>query len=323
MSRRYIHERYQHSRDAEFIALYQSGLTLRQVAAKCGVSARPVRDALRRGDIPLRPAGRSRAWEGNPEQRAELVRMYTSGMSVKDIRDQLGCRSEVVVKALRDEGVKARPVGSDIKVFRSEAEVDEVVREYLAGSTSMELAKKHGTTQTTIINYLRERGVERRRGRSPFNNPKWDQQAADLYRQGGWTQDQLAEQFGVTQVTISRHLRMMGLTPKRQPSRRSEHPSWRGGRHIDGQGYVRVKIADSERHLVDGNAADYAAEHRLVMARILGRKLLSESVHHINGDKQDNRPSNLQLRQGAHGVGIALECSSCGSHDVVAVPLAS
>ena len=70
------------------------------------------------------------------------------------------------------------------------------------------------------------------------------------------------------------------------PPRRGENsPSWKGGRHYNGLGYVTLRI-DGKRKL----------EHRLVMEQLIKRPLLpNEVVHHLNGIKDDNRKENLQL----------------------------
>lgn len=47
---------------------------------------------------------------------------------------------------------------------------------------------------------------------------------------------------------------------------------------------------------------------RLVMERIIGRALLpNETVHHKNGNKVDDRPSNLELWATPHGKGQRIE----------------
>ena len=44
------------------------------------------------------------------------------------------------------------------------------------------------------------------------------------------------------------------------------------------------------------NGGRYIAEHRLILEDKIGRFLTNDEVaHHKNGDKQDNRPENLEL----------------------------
>jgi hypothetical protein len=102
------------------------------------------------------------------------------------------------------------------------------------------------------------------------------------------------------------------------------HPQWRGGKHSQ-KGYILIRLVD-DGHMAASmrDKAGYVAEHRLVMAVALGRPLRDgEQVHHINGDKQDNRLENLELRTTAHGPGARFRCSDCGSERVEPVGLAA
>ena len=73
------------------------------------------------------------------------------------------------------------------------------------------------------------------------------------------------------------------------------HPQWRGGR-MHHNGYVSIRVYPDDFFYPMASWCGYVREHRLVMAKSLGRNLQSwELIHHINGIKDDNRLENLQL----------------------------
>lgn len=91
------------------------------------------------------------------------------------------------------------------------------------------------------------------------------------------------------------------------------------GRVIDSRGYVLIKAPSDHPR---ATKAGYILEHRLVLERTLGRYLeRHETVHHINDDKQNNQPENLQLRSGNHGRGAHRRCGDCGSYNIVDEPI--
>lgn len=104
-------------------------------------------------------------------------------------------------------------------------------------------------------------------------------------------------------------------------SSREAHWGWLGGRVLTAKGYIGISLKHDDPYK-DMSNGQYALEHRVFMARHLGRRLRSdETVHHLNGDRTDNRIENLQLRQGHHGVGIKYGCGDCGSHNVIPVEI--
>jgi len=85
-----------------------------------------------------------------------------------------------------------------------------------------------------------------------------------------------------------------------QKIRAEKNGNWKGGRSVQ-RGYVWVTLSPDNPYILMARKSDHCnsyiiQEHRLIIARHLGRLLKSwEIVHHINGVKSDNRIENLEL----------------------------
>jgi hypothetical protein len=209
----------------------------------------------------------------------------------------------------------------------------EITRRYQAGESAVRLAEEFDITPNVVYRLSEDGGFSRRPGqgsRVREARELVERAGVDVVRaryEANETLDEIAESLGATRAAVRRAVLRAGGTIRSRGLIAGRHsgeanPSWQGG-VLEKDGYLMEWVApDDPLREPMAHSKGYIPQHRLVMARALGRPLKPhETVHHIDGDRSNNALSNLQLRQGKHGAGVRMACLSCGSHDVAAVSL--
>jgi len=296
------------------VAAYKSGKTIKDLSTEYNTSTTSIANVLRKRGIERRVGGKQPGW--NQDNLPEIIERYKKGESLRLIAKHFGVRSKTISKELQKVGVFIKPAGQELSTFKTLDQKKKVLTEYESGKSLSDLAEKYGCSVNPIKRAIVEMGGQVRPiGLSKTWTKETEQWATEAY-QSGMSQQKIAEVLGITQTGVSTKLLRMGVITKPEMARGSRHGSWKGGR-ISSNGYISIKLTPDDDFWDSTNSNGYILEHRLVMARHLGRPLSpSESVHHINGDRADNRIKNLQLRQGQHGTGIVVKCLDCGSHNI-------
>jgi transposase-like protein len=263
---------------------------------------------------------------GQETERALIEAYRTSDHGGRTLATQLGVGATTVYRVLARNGVpiedRKRHGRSVRRYLLTDDQQRLVCAAVRAGESSHAIARRFAVSRETIFATCRRHGVTPRIGR-PVGEVAPDVLVDVIAKYAdGWSQQRIAKHVGANQTTVSRWLRSAGVSLN-APRSHAAHASFKGGVVRWAGGYVAELLPMDHRFRVMANMTGYALQHRLVMASHLGRPLLaSETVHHINGKRDDNRIENLELRIGKHGKGVALCCADCGSRNIIPTELA-
>jgi hypothetical protein len=172
----------------------------------------------------------------------------------------------------------------------------EVLDLYTTGLAAYKVARVLHASPNDVILAARAAGVERPDNRAPKR--PWTREREErlirMYKEG-MSGSEIARKTGECRGSVEEVVRNAGLTrPTGWWMCGPRNHAWNGGRTIDKSGYILVRVPDHPQ----ANHSGYVREHRVAMEKKIGRCLLpAEVVHHIDGNRANNHPDNLQLHR--------------------------
>lgn len=251
------------------------------------------------------------------EQKEKIIKFYKDGYSIQKIANLLKHGKNSINKIVRDAGIV-----KNNNSFNKETE-EKIAKEYIDGNSASILGTKYGCSLKTILNIVNRHGLESKpRGNSYKELSEDNKKIIEQMWDKGCSRNEILECINVGHEILDRWLIEIGKNPKNRFATRENHPMWKGGKRINGHGYVEILLSKDDPFYCMTNSIDYVLEHRYVMAKHLNKVLYKcHSIHHIDGNRANNNINNLELRTGSHPSGITCICNKCGSKNIIALPL--
>lgn len=240
----------------------------------------------------------------NKEITKELIvgMYFDEGLSLAKIAEKVGRAPSVIGRRFKRYGVKLRSV----KEANGKKVSIEVLNDlFVKNRTSMKSAVKIlNMSPATIRTKLKENGIVLMTKKDYPNK----EQIESFYNEGASVEG-VANSFGISLGTMRRIMYKYNIKIRSIKEtwalRYSKDRSWalcgRTGRTVAPKGYIYINANTFEPEEYElfkpmMKKGNQIFEHRVVMARHLGRPLdQKEVIHHKNGVKDDNRLENLEI----------------------------
>ena len=154
--------------------------------------------------------------------------------------------------------------------------IEDIFEMACAGDSSSQIAEYLGAKTKTVSRFCRRHGIELLQ---PLTLKDMEDDIAASAKT--MTIPEIAREYEFSESGIAKFLKKSGIKAK------SARPGY-----IIHNGYRKNLVPDHP----DADSKGYVGEHRLVAEEKIGRRLRKDEVaHHINGDKLDNRPDNIEV----------------------------
>lgn len=251
--------------------------------------------------------------EISKEKIDKIIELYTNGETIKSIVSITGVSACVIHRKIKKSGISRR---NDKSVILTEDIKDKILSMYNSHEQIKNIGKKLKISEYIIREFLIKIGISPPgSGRKRYFTDKEREDILSMFDSHKSILS-ISKKYNCNTKTITKIIDN-NRTRVSSKSIGIKHGNWKGGRIVNNNGYIQIIIYQDDPYFSMSMVGGQILEHRYIMAKHLGRCLdKNESIHHIDGNRQNNKIENLQLRIGNHGKGHKCVCSDCGSTNI-------